>query len=105
MAKATSADQSPKASTRKTYDIKYGSWEAKEQITNPFDGKTIVLKWEFKSTKTLKTNVTTDDEKVIEFNDSRKLRSPHINTEQMIESDSTEPHYDILPNPFESVKL
>lgn len=104
MAKATSAEQSPRASTKKTYDIKLGKWEAREQITNPFDGKAKVIKWEFISTKTLKTGVTTDESKVKEFNSSR---TEVINsfTEQMIETDCTEPHYHTLPNPFESIKL
>jgi len=105
MAKAISAEQSSRASTKKKYDIKQGRWEAREQINNPFDGKTIVLKWEFVPTKTLKTGVPTDSNKVAEFNESRKMRLGNIITEQMIESDSTEPHYDILPNPFESIKL
>lgn len=91
---------------KKHYDIYWGQWFPLEKITNPFDGKEIVLKWEFRREGAArKTGVPMEPEKAREFNEGKRLRSAKSHTEQMFEVGDDSPIYDILPNPFQSLKV
>lgn len=85
---------------KKKYDIWKGQWHARQMVKN-FDGKDMVIKWEFiKEGKPVKTGVPMEEDKAELFNSSRRIQLGNTAIEQMIESGSTAPVFHILQNPF-----
>lgn len=85
------------------YDIWYGQWHPTGSVTNPMDGKTIVLNWEFRPEgKPRVTSIPCEPRRAEEFNAGKRLRVARVFTEQMIPCDQEDKRmYDKIDNPFE----
>lgn len=87
---------------KKRYNIWRGQWHAKQTIRNPFDGKDMVVTWEFRAEgRAVVTNVPMEQNKVDEFNASRVLTVGNTYTEQMVLTGEEGIVLHKLDNPFE----